>query len=643
MTCATRENPVLKTASAPGLIWDDSLKGFALRVYPSGTKSFLLIYWINGRERRHTIGNFPTWTVEAARLEAKALRRLIDQGRDPAQEKRERREAPTVQDLIERYIEEHLPRKVQGSRARDECRMLAEIGKSLGLNRKVADIHFGDMERLHKAITASGRPVRANRVLAIASKMFSLSLLPRAGEAKPWRDAAMGNPCRGVQRNPEQGRERFFSQAELVALGDALEDYGSTPASDLIRLVILTGCRPAEAAKATWEQFDREPGNWVKPSAHTKQRREHRVPLSPAAIELVERIRKRRGRNHATDWVFPGQKAGERLKDYWDCWGLVRERATVLLWADSKDEHVAKVVAALRKGLKREPTAQECLSAAAHRKIELPAALLQARLYDARHSFASIGAARGMSLLVLGKLLGHTLSRTTEKYAHLGDDPLREAAEQIGAVISRAGRSGANIADPQGLTSVHKPLPQRSQTDPEKLAEALLAEAEKLNRPVVETRLPDGRVMFDVVRPRKATQGWVLWEWEPRKRGRPKKNTKLTEEDQKGLKLERAILNAIKKNSRQRSSRAITSYIITDEQSGYYGVPFDTLFKRVHAAIAERGECFWQFYELHELAAAEPWAELLHELGLQSLKYLEEPFGGRIIRGRIIGGRVIEN
>ncbi len=461
-------NDLIKSVKAPKTgaitIWDTdhqkAVKGFGCRVFaptkrhPGGARSFFINYRdTRGDERRYSIGAYPTWSTTAARAEARELRKRVDQGENPAVAKRERRDAATVQDLIDRYVEEHLPRKAQGRRAKDERRMLKEIGNSLGLKRAVVDIHFGDIEKLHKSITASGRPIRANRVIAVASKMFSLSLLPRAGEAKPWRDASMGNPCRGVQRNPEQGRERFFSEAELAALGDALEAYGSTPASDCIRLVMLTGCRPAEAALATWEQFEKEPGNWVKPSAHTKQRREHRIPLSPPAIELIQRIRKRRGKYRAKDWIFPGQKADEPLKDYWDCWGAVRERATVLLWGDSKDNHIAKLVADLREGLGREPTVKECLGVAARQKIELPAALLQARLYDARHSFASIGAARGLSLLVLGKLLGHTLSRTTEKYAHLGDDPLRAAAAAIAGTIAGAGKGGADVLPIKGRRS----------------------------------------------------------------------------------------------------------------------------------------------------------------------------------------------
>src|SRR5262249_340180 len=106
-----------KHATKP--VWDSEVNGFCLWPYDGGARSFLLFYPVSGRLRPITIGAFPTWSVEAARLEAKALRRLIDQGRDPAQEKRERRKAPTIRDLIDRYITDHLPTKSR-NRERDE-------------------------------------------------------------------------------------------------------------------------------------------------------------------------------------------------------------------------------------------------------------------------------------------------------------------------------------------------------------------------------------------------------------------------------------------------------------------------------------------------------------------------------------------
>ena len=394
---------LVQSAPAPAkgdrTIWDGghdkAITGFGIRINAGGKRSFFLNYRDSGgRERRYTIGEFPVWSVEAARLRAQELRQLVNQGQDPAGDKRERRDAPTIADLIDRYKTDHLPTKtaVGPHRKIDELRMLAEIERHLGKHSKVADIHDGDVRAMHRAITDSGRPVRANRILSIASKMFSLSLSSRAGENSRWRNSLQGNPCKGVARNQEIARERFFSQAELVAISDALVSYRGE-AADCLRLVLLTGCRPSEALQARWEEMDSEPGYWIKPSSHVKQRRTHKLPLNAAAIELIERLRK--ARRTASPWLFHGAP-GQPLKSLTKVWRHV-ERHT---------------------GIKGRP-------------------------YDLRHSFASTGAAGGLSLLVIGKLLGHSRATTTARYAHLADDALREATNRIGAVIT--GSDGAHV------------------------------------------------------------------------------------------------------------------------------------------------------------------------------------------------------
>jgi integrase len=404
----------------------DSVKGFAFRVFaptplhPGGARSFLMSYRIAGAEKRFTIGSYPTWNVTAARAEAKELRRRIDLGEDPAEAKREARDAPTVKDLIERYVRDHLSKTAAGApgpRERDAKRMLAEIGALLGERRRVVDIHYGDIEHLHQKITkgdddTAPRPIRANRILAICSAMFTLTLKPLHGEAKAWRDAAMGNPCKGISHNPEEGRERFFSTAELAAISEALAEYGGgkSSAADCLKFCMLTGCRPDEAKKARWGEFDSEPGFWVKPSSHVKQRKTHKAPLNPGALELIARLRERRG---SSPYVFPGMPASQPLRDVTRCWDFVRERAKL-----SKDEH--------DRG---------------------------ARAYDLRHSFASLGAGGGLSLPIIGRLLGHANSKTTSRYAHLADDPLKEATDKIGAEIANAGKAGAAVMPLRGRRS----------------------------------------------------------------------------------------------------------------------------------------------------------------------------------------------
>ena len=330
---------IVNAPAGAATIWDSEIKGFGVRVFaptkrhPQGARSFFVNYRVDGRERRFTIGNVPEWTVEAARTEAKELRRRIDRGEDPADEKRERREAPTVADLAERYRREHLPKKAASSQKADWAMIENEILPRLGA-RKVSEIHAGDMQALHRSISESGRLVRANRVLACASKMFSLALKPMEGETAPWRDHAQGNPCKGVEKNPEEAKERFFSEAELAALSDALAASWSKPAGDCIRFLMLTGSRPGEAMAATWEQFDAEPGFWVKPSSHTKQRKTHKAPMGAAAIELIERLRAERDaspRTKDSPYVFPGQVRGEPLRHLHNAWKEITDAATVNL------------------------------------------------------------------------------------------------------------------------------------------------------------------------------------------------------------------------------------------------------------------------------------------------------------------------
>jgi integrase len=406
------------------LIYDTGVKGFVLRVFaptdrhPRGARSFALNYIINGIERRYTIGRYPDWSVVAAREEARELRKRIDRGEDITAEKRARNEAATLKDLADRYREylSAKPIKTQKDCARHIDQSILPFkpttrSPKMG-DRLVTEIHSGDVEALHKTITKAGHPVLANRVLATLSAMFTLAMKPKAGEDKPWRPAGLGNPCKGVQRNHEEGRERFFSEGEIAAISDALNEYSSMErmnsvmarsapiSANLIRFVMLTGCRPGEAKLAKWSEVDEQPSFWIKPSSHTKQKKTHKLALSPPAIEFLNRLRPERV--EGSEWIFPGQIPGQHLVHYQHCWEFVRKRAGV-----SAD-----------------------------------------RAYDLRHSFASFGAAGGLSLEIIGRLLGHTQARTTARYAHLADEAMKAAAAKIGSVIHNAGNGGQHKVTP---------------------------------------------------------------------------------------------------------------------------------------------------------------------------------------------------
>jgi integrase len=199
------------------------------------------------------------------------------------------------------------------------------------------------------------------------------------------------NPARGLERNQEEKRNRYLAGDELRRLTEALAAHPNQDAANAIRLLLLTGARRGEVLGATWDQFDLEEGVWTKPSSHTKQKREHRVPLSAAARLLLVEIKASAG---SSEFLFPASRGTTgHLTDIKRAWAAICKLA----------------------------------------------GLAGVRTHDLRHSYASMLANSGLSLPIIGQLLGHTQPNTTQRYSHLLDDPLRAATERVGAIVAAAG------------------------------------------------------------------------------------------------------------------------------------------------------------------------------------------------------------
>jgi integrase len=368
------------TGRAQIIHYDGEVKGFGLRVTKNGARSFVLNYRVHGIERRYTIGSYPDWKVAVAREEAKRLKRLADLGQDPMGERHQERAAPTINDLADRYLSDHASRKRDRSRADDESMIRQWIRPQLG-NKKVIELRHADIEKLHRNITtARSTPTRANRVAALLSKMFSLAIR--------W-EMRVDNPVRGLERNTEEKRNRYLVGDEFRRLSEALAVCSNQSAANAIRLLLLTGARRGEVLGATWDQFDLEKGVWTKPSSHTKQKRMHRVPLSMPARQLLVDMKAVAAVESA--FLFPARRG--HLDDLKGPWRTI------------------------------------CAQAGLH----------GVRVHDLRHSFASILVSAGLTLPVIGALLGHTQPGTTQRYAHLFDDPLRQATERVGEFVSGNG------------------------------------------------------------------------------------------------------------------------------------------------------------------------------------------------------------
>jgi integrase len=375
------------------MVWDDELRGFGLRVYPTGRKVFLVQYRMGGRgapQRRLKLGAYGPLTADDARKDAARALRLVAEGRDPAGEKADARELARL--TLRKAVDEWLADS-EGKRRASTIRLYRSlfgnlVDDDLG-GRPVALLTHGDLARWHAGLRRT--PYQANRALAALASMFRWAML------RGYRPAATGNPCTGVARFAEQKRDRFLSEAELGAVGDALAAAAKAGLNPYVvaalRLLALTGARRDEIRTLRWEHVDLARALLLLPQSKTGAKAVH---LPAAAVQLLDGLRRIKG----NPYVFPGQGDAAPLSN-----------------------------------LNRPWTA-----------IAAAAGLAGVRLHDLRHTFAALGAGAGMSLPLLGKLLGHRQAATTQRYAHLADDPVRRAAEAIGATADAALRSGPGQA-----------------------------------------------------------------------------------------------------------------------------------------------------------------------------------------------------
>ncbi|PRY20103.1 site-specific recombinase XerD [Aliiruegeria haliotis] len=378
-------------------IFDTEVRGFAVCVYRSGSRAFTLDYRHAGRQRRMTIGRWPEWSTTAARERAKDLRREIDAGSDPLAQRELGREAPRFQDLIDRYVEVHLP-NLAPTNASDQKSMLKKLVAPDWGNRLVTEITPYDVEKLLNKI-AAGRsrpsktkpnnrarklqgskptPIRANRTGEVLRKMFTYA------QSWGWRE---DNPASGFRRRIENPRERFLSQQEIRKLAAVLDAAEDRRAADIIRMCMLTGARVGEVRQARFEHFNLEHLSWSKPASMTKQRKIHRLPISDEAAAIVRQRQMLVPRG--SPWLFPGDVPGQPVQEIRRFW-----------------IHIQK-------------------------EVNIP----DVRIHDLRHTFASLLVSGGASLEMIGKLLGHSQVQTTQRYAHLMDSPLRAGVDAVASAF----------------------------------------------------------------------------------------------------------------------------------------------------------------------------------------------------------------
>lgn len=359
-------------------VWDGELSGFGIRVFPTGRKQFVVQYRYGRVSRRMSLGRYGAITPDQARgLALEALVKLRNDI-DPVAEKRAKRDALTVRELATRFDEEHIAVHLKASTAKEYRRNLKLfILPAIG-HLRIIDVTRADISKYHH--DWRHRPYQANRNLEIISKMFNLAEL--------WGLRPDGtNPRRHIKKYPEKKRERYFSAGELQAIGRVLsemeiERIELPSAIAAIRLLLFTGCRLNEIMTLRWEYVDLAGSALRLPDSKTGAKVVH---IGEAAVSVLKSIQ----REVDNPWVIVGRNPGAHLTDLQPFWQRVRGRA----------------------GLK------------------------DARIHDLRHTFASVAVSNGQSLPMIGKLLGHTQVQTTARYAHLANEPVLAAANDVSTLI----------------------------------------------------------------------------------------------------------------------------------------------------------------------------------------------------------------
>ncbi len=377
-------------AQEPGqkdiILWDTEIKGFGCKVTPKGKKSYFLYYRNqSGSQRRPAIGTHGAITAEQARSIAQQWKADIANGNDPSKGRKEAKEAPSMSELCNRYLDEHSAAKNRESTYKNNLRIIEKhIRPKLG-NRKVREITSDDIATLHHHLRHT--PYQANRVLSVMSKMMKL--------AATWKYIDhSNNPTIGISKFPEEERERYLSPHELERLSSILFELEEKRAEmpsviNAIRLLIATGCRLSEILTMKWDWVDLENQRLYLPTSKTGKKT---VYLNGLAIELLKGISPIEDNPH----VIVGAKEGTHLINLQRPWRRIRKLAN----------------------------------------------LEDVRIHDLRHSFASVAAGLGQDLHMIGKLLGHTQTQTTRRYAHLADDPVQSANNRVGEALATMMNAG---------------------------------------------------------------------------------------------------------------------------------------------------------------------------------------------------------
>ncbi|MCW9054898.1 MAG: site-specific integrase [Candidatus Pacebacteria bacterium] len=364
------------------VLWDDALPGFGVRTKKSGLKTYVLQYRnAHGRSKRLSLGHVGEVTLDQARREAIRLKGGISLGNDPAQQRADLRNGDTLRDLTDRYMTDHCEGRCKES-TMDAHQWLLDkfILPRLGAF-KITEVRPEDVANLHQALRNT--PYNANRALGLIRAIYN--------KAEQWGVMLPNsNPATVIKPFRERKRQRYLSPDEFKALfrildeQEALKVIGTYQAA-AIRLLAVTGCRMGEILSLEWSSVDFINRRLLLDHHKTDHKGVKAIPLNAVAVRILENL----PRVEDNKYVIVGRNEGTHLVNLQKPWRHIRKKAK----------------------------------------------LADVRIHDLRHSFASAAASAGVPLMMIGAMLGHSSPQTTARYAHLSQDPVKQASEIVGEVL----------------------------------------------------------------------------------------------------------------------------------------------------------------------------------------------------------------
>jgi integrase len=357
---------------------DSTCPGLVLSVTPT-SRVFYLYKKFNSKPVEYRIGPWPGLSIENARKAMKAAELIYATGGDPQAARKTKREEPILKELWEHYLDFHAKPRKRSWKA-DEWQWKKYF--TPWHNRRLSAITQQAVERWHGKVATDSGPTQANRCLALLATMFS-----KAGRGIGY---AGPNPCVGVAKHHEQSRERYLVPDEMKAFFTAVMQEEPLW-RDFFCLLLLTGQRRGNVASMRWEEIDLSNAIWHIPADKAKANKPVTVAISPPALVIVRR--RREEMRDGCPWVFPGPGVEGRVIEPKRAWQRILDNSGI------QNLH----------------------------------------MHDLRRSLASWQAALGASLSIIGKSLGHADLKSTQVYARLQLDPVRESVSKAGQAMLTAG------------------------------------------------------------------------------------------------------------------------------------------------------------------------------------------------------------